>query len=90
MDICIPFKISVSIRFLAPTKCFCENSNGGSTRNAIMCGNEKTIFKIDNCANDEWCAGAQTYGEGINASDYKTLCQKGNIHMIPRQLCQTT
>ena len=91
IDTCIIFLVNINIfiELLAPQKCFCEKSNGGSTRNAILCGNEKTVFKIDNCATDEWCAGAKAFGEGVNATDYKTLCQKGKILLISRQLCQT-
>ena len=91
MDICIIFrvKINIFIELLAPQKFFCENSNGGSTRNAILSGNEKTVFKFDNCATDEWCAGAKTFGEGVNATAYKNLCQKGKILLFSRQLCET-
>ena len=54
-----------------------------------MSGNEKTVFKFDNCATDEWCAGAKTFGEGFNATAYKNLCQKGKIILFLRQLCGT-
>ena len=64
---------------LAPQKCFCENSNGGSTRNSILCGNGKIVNKVDECASDEWCAGAENVDEGLDTIDYKSLCIKGKI-----------
>ena len=35
------------------------------------------LNKVDECASDEWCAGAETFDEGFDTPNYKSLCVKG-------------
>ena len=37
------------------------------------------LNKVDECASDEWCAGAENFDEGFDTSNYKSLCVKGKI-----------
>ena len=37
------------------------------------------VNKVDECASDEWCAGAENVDEGLDTIDYKSLCIKGQI-----------
>ena len=74
---CFPF-----FQLLAPHKCFCEKSNGGVTRNSVLCGSEKAVYKVDECASDEWCVGPEDFNEGVNTTIYKALCVKGKFVLI--------
>ena len=45
------------------------------------------LNKVDECASDEWCAGAENFDEGFDTSNYKSLCVKGKIiSIVVRQL----
>ena len=37
------------------------------------------LNKVDECASDEWCVGAENFDEGFDTSNYKSLCVKGKI-----------
>ena len=62
--------------------CFCENLSGGIKENGIVCGRDSdidkmTAFKVDNCAEDEWCFESENSNERVSPNNRKDLCVKG-------------
>ena len=57
-------------------KCYCENQNGGTQKNGLICEEGGTFLRTDSCQGDEWCTGPADENSAIH--NRNELCTEGN------------
>ena len=75
------FSLILRTQFYAiAEKCYCENQNGGTGKNGLICEKDGSFLRTDSCQGDEWCTGP---GDENSATHSRNdLCTKGNISRI--------